>query len=170
MDQKTPSPMRFDLKALRYSEGESTRNKWAMEIGLLMVAFGSIETLTYLALKKLPSDPIAEPLKKLLLKDRIDVLLAVLAAQDTPISKAFAKLLREVQTLADKRNLVAHNGVGIDVWVDVSTGGLHATESIRSERNENKHLDFQRIVEHRKRAEELEFELYEMWTFVENKL
>jgi hypothetical protein len=63
-------------------------------------------------------------MKKYLLRDRIDFLLAILDAKDDPSYQEFAKLLRAVQKLAEQRNLIAHNSLGIDVYVDANTGGM----------------------------------------------
>jgi hypothetical protein len=114
---------------------EEQRNKWAVEIGRFVLAFGSIETLTYSALRHCPRDPIGQPLidANLGLQPRIDLLIALAASRGLVPWVAFVEVLREIKQLASKRNLIAHNGVGYDVYVDPE-GGVHVEEAVRSGR------------------------------------
>src|SRR5688572_13770928 len=105
---------------------EKMRSKWAVEVGRFVMAFGAMEGVTYSALRHCPRDPIARSLidANLGLKARNDLLIAIARTWSGPNWARFAFLLENLSTLAKKRNLIAHNGVGVNVYVD-ATGEYH---------------------------------------------
>lgn len=144
---------------------EKMREKWAKEVGRFVMAFGSIEGSTYAALRHCARDPIAQPLidANLNLKPRIEVLLAIAGTREGKRWERFARVLSEVKALAGKRNLIAHNGVGADVFVDAA-GEYSMEETIRNHKkwptkNARDRIAFHELVVHRERAETLDGEL-----------
>jgi hypothetical protein len=136
-------------------------DRWAKEIGRFILAFGSIEYTTYMALQTFPRDPIGDPTSKLQLGDRIELLLAILEVRMDANSPRFCALLREVKGLIDGRNLVAHNSVGLDIYVNYDESDFDVVESIRSPKRPDKHLRIEKLVENRKRAEQLARDLHQ---------
>ena len=138
-------------------------HQWAIEIGRVFIAFGSIEYITHQCLRNVPRDAIYEATKKMLLAPRIDLLVALL--KPLPEGKAIrlALLLRKAKELAEHRNLIAHNPLVLDLYAS-EEGETTIRESIRSLRNEDKVLTFAQLVELRAQCESLVTELYEAQT------
>lgn len=142
---------------------EEMRAKWAAEVGRFVMAFGGIEGITYAALRQCPRDPIAQPLvdSNLALTPRIDLLIAIANGRSRPQWGAFAAVLAKIKSLAKKRNLIAHNGVGLDVYVDAE-GEYHVQEAIRNAKKrppkttrfeDRDRVAFHELVAHREEAE-----------------
>lgn len=145
--------------------------KWATEIGRFILAFGSIEHTTYLGLRSLPRDPIGPALNKLLLADRIDVLLAVAGGREEDEAKKFFEVLTKVKAITNERNLVAHNGVGLDIYIDTNNFNfVQSVETIRSGRDANKHIELEQLRESRLRAEKLAKELHDVFVDLRRKI
>jgi hypothetical protein len=75
-------------------------DRWAKEIGRFILAFGSIEYTTYMALQSFPRDPIGDPTSKLQLGDRIELLLAILGARTDANSPKLAENRKRAEQLA----------------------------------------------------------------------
>jgi hypothetical protein len=75
------------------------RDRWALEIGRFVMAFGSIEATTYTALRRLPRDPIGQPLidANLGLQQRIELLIAIADGRGLGWVP-FAEVLREISS------------------------------------------------------------------------
>lgn len=148
---------------------EKMKAKWAAEVGRFVMAFGSIEGSTYYALRPCARDPIAQPLidANLALKPRLDLLIAIAGAREGKRWESFASTLNKVKALAGKRNLIAHNGVGLDVFIDAA-GEYFVEEGISNAKKwpvrdkklaAKDRIAFDELTEHRKEAEALSLEL-----------
>jgi hypothetical protein len=135
-------------------------HQWAIEIGRVFIAFGSIEYITHECLRTVPRDAIYEATNKMLLAPRIDLLLALLASLREAKAIRLALLLRRAKELAEHRNLIAHNPLGLDLYV-TEEGEKTVRESIRSLRNKDKVLTFAQLVELRAQCESLVTELFD---------
>jgi hypothetical protein len=156
-------------KVLYNETQRENRDKWAIEIGRFIMAFGSIEATTYAALRRLPLDPIGQPLidANLRLQQRIDLLIAIADSRGLEWFP-FTEVLREVKQLAGKRNLIAHNDVGYDLYVEPS-GEFHVERAVISaklppnrnkKKTPNERVAFHELVQHREQAEELDLRLH----------
>jgi hypothetical protein len=135
------------------------RQKWATEIGLVFIAFGGIEYCTYELLRDVPRDPIYTALSRQQLSTRIDVLLDVLRSRPEPEAKVASQHLERARVLAEDRNLIAHNPLGMDFYV--SPDGRHTLrEAIRSVRKQSKHISFSDLQTLRTDVQQLEKDLY----------
>lgn len=143
---------------------DGMRERWAMQIGLFVVAFASIETLTYRALARTLDKPESSPEFRGPLRVRVNALVKIL--RDKPKSglwEQFSNLLQEVTDLAKHRNLIAHAGLALEIQPDPVTGGLYVFEAIRSEKNEDEHLNLNDLVAYREKAEGLERKLHKIY-------
>jgi hypothetical protein len=135
------------------------QHKWAVEIGRVFIAFGSIEHVTHTALRELPRDPLYSATNKLQLGPRIDLLLAILNSREGQAWEQLTSLLQTAKELSDGRNLIAHNPLGLDVYVD-EQGEPALAESIRSLRKHEKHMSFAELVALRESSEALATKLF----------
>jgi hypothetical protein len=149
---------------MNFDAGESleqARDRWALEVGRFVMAFGAIEASTYQALREFPSEPIADALIDLHLRTRISVLLEICRARNTGPWKEFADALEGVHALNKKRNLIAHNSMGFDVFLDAN-GEYHMEQAISNAKKlerfpprKRDNVLFEELVKHREEAEEL---------------
>ena len=138
---------------------DQMRDQWAPEIGRFLMAFAKIEELTYAMMRCILEPPLYTALmNKLDLALRIDLIVAFLRSKPDPECHVFADLALEARKLAESRNLVAHNELTGDLYVDAQ-GHMQFLDFIRSRRNGDIKLQFQQLVEKRKRAEKLYAEL-----------
>jgi hypothetical protein len=113
---------------------EVFRGRWAMEIGRFVMAFGSIEGMTYALVRSNFDAAVADVLLKTMdLGKRLDVLIAMAQGRGGKWI-AVADVLTKVEKLAEKRNLIAHNGVTVDVFLSPDNK-MSITEAIRSHRS-----------------------------------
>jgi hypothetical protein len=104
------------------------RGRWAIEIGRFVVAFGSIEGMTYALMRSNFDAPVADVLlKNMDLGKRLEVLIAMAQGRGGGWI-AIANVLKEVEKLAKKRNLIAHNGVTIDVFLSPQPAERHRND------------------------------------------
>ena len=91
---------------------------WHAPVGKFMLAFGEIEHWTTLLFGCLPGCNFEKAAAKLPLGTRLEILKEVLPRDDSPEHKSLLERIAEVEANAAMRNLVAHNGVGMDVKVE----------------------------------------------------
>ena len=144
-------------------EGASFRDKWALEIGRFVMAFGAIEGMTIAMIRSNFDKPVAELLLTSDLGKRLKLLIAMCEAKAEGWN-AVAKVLKRVEALANKRNLIAHNGVSLDVYLS-PTKSLSIKHAIRSHRAPNDTrkpteprylITFEELVKLRSDAEDLD--------------
>jgi hypothetical protein len=142
---------------------EQARDKWAMEVGRSVLALGTIEGLTYVLLRWCPRDPIYQTVvsANLGLATRIDLLVAIAEARSGKRWTAVSALLRQAKGLLHQRNLIAHNGLGFDIFID-ATGAVSVEQvigdrkkfnSVNEKRPSKDKVAYKEIVRHREQAE-----------------
>jgi hypothetical protein len=90
--------------------------EWAIAVGRVMIAFGSIEHVTLVCLKKIPRDAIYRSTSKLNLAPRITLLLEILSVHQGDSFETLINLLNEALCLAKTRNLIAHNPLTLGIY------------------------------------------------------
>ena len=99
--------------------------------------------------------------------DRVDVLAAILHARGGADCNSLVTVLLQIKALSHERNLVAHNSVGIDIFMRADRpDDYEMEESIRSEKNRDKFLSLPELVAHRKHAEHLARSVYFYYSLV----
>jgi hypothetical protein len=137
---------------------EEMTNNWATEIGRVFIAFGNIEYITHQCMCTVPRDTICAVTSKMMLGPRIDLLQAILAPLHQGHAMRLALLLQRAKELSERRNIIAHNPLGLDLYV-TEKGEKTFCESIRSLRNSEKVLAFSQLIELRFQTEALVIEL-----------
>lgn len=89
---------------------------WALAVGRVMIAFGSIEHVVVACIKHIPSEPIFESASKLQFSQRVALLLEVLSVREADVFVRLVGLLRQAVTLAHTRNLLAHNPLTLQIY------------------------------------------------------
>ena len=157
-----------DLKTIRklLDARRAERPVWEMLVGRFMLAFGDIENATLLALERISSDSIMRTARSLLLAKRIELLTEILEAKEGISASAradFIETLARVKSLADKRNLIAHNPLILEFYEHGHTGELVSQGVIASTRNENKRINIgtmQKLVQQLEECRTLLFDQY----------
>jgi len=133
---------------------EISESKWRDLVGGFILAFGEIEFITY----RLWNDlfPDQKPLEKF--RPRTNQILANL--QESPQkNEAVIQLLTEAVGLAEKRNIVAHNPMQVQVFQHTRTGQVMIDHAITCRKTEE-YIDDLCLKEIRAQAEELVWKLY----------
>ncbi len=133
---------------------EISESKWRDLVGGFILAFGEIEFITY----RLWNDlfPDQKPLEKF--RPRTIQILASL--QESPKkNEAVIQLLTEAVGLAEKRNIVAHNPMQVQVFQHTRTGQIMIDHAITCRKTEE-YIDDLCLKELRAQAEELVWQLY----------
>ncbi|WP_404419019.1 hypothetical protein [Marinospirillum sp.] len=122
-------------------------HKWAVAIGRIFVAFGSIESCTYKCIDAFAEETIAKFLKSMPLAKRTEVLIDLVSPKnlETENKTEFLNNLEEIRKLLEKRNLIAHNPLVLQVY-DEETSDTVWRERIISEKNKNKSIDYDEIM------------------------
>ncbi len=93
-------------------------DKWAVLIGRLFIAFGSIERTTHNCLIDWLKDPTYAHISKMRFSQRVDVIIDLLGTLEF-VEQNKADLiqgLKKAKKLAEKRNIVAHNPLMLDLF------------------------------------------------------
>lgn len=132
-------------------------HKWALLIGRLFIAFGSIERFTYDCLHDWLRDPIFDHIKHMPLGKRFEIILDLVNEQEFEKEslQLFSDLIIEAKALSKKRNIVAHNPLLLNVFETTP----HLKEFIQSNLKENANLSYDELKEISLRAEELSSKL-----------
>jgi hypothetical protein len=148
---------------------EEARDKWAMEVGRSVLALGTIEGLTYVLLRWCPNEPIYQAVvcANLGLATRIEFLMAIAEGRCEQQWSTVSALLRKAKGLLHQRNLIAHNGLGFDIFIDATgevsveqvIGDGKKSKSVMEKRSARDKLAFREIVRHREQAEAIANEL-----------
>lgn len=134
------------------------KHEWAIEIGRIVIAFGSIEHVTMVCLRNLPADPIYDVTSHLNLGPRLDLLIAILKSSTDRSATPLLQLFEAAKKLAEDRNAVVHNPLMLNVFED-GTGGYdfrHAIQLLRKDRQ----ISFDDLVNIRTKSERLATDLY----------
>lgn len=131
---------------------------WAAAIGQAFVAFGSIEHVTVVCLKQIPLDLIARSTAKPGLKHRIELITEILSGYQGEMFVDLAAKLKEAGSMAETRNLIAHNPLVLDFY-QRADGAIFHREVIRALHKE-KTITLEELQDFAQRAETLASDLY----------
>lgn len=133
---------------------EISESKWRNLVGGFILAFGEIEFITY----RLWNDlfPDQKPLEKF--RPRTNQILGQLQASPEK-NDAVIQLLTDAIDLAEKRNIVAHNPMQVQVFQHTRTGQLMIDHAITCRKTEE-YIDDLYLKELRAQAEDLVWQLY----------
>ena len=143
----TPGP---PMSTLSYDP----HNEWAVEIGRFMLAFGSIEHVTHLCLRDLPTEKLEGIGRSLLLSKRIALVQSILENREHEAFTRLANLLNKASKLAEERNLIAHNPLVLDVYADTDDQ-MFIQAIIRSARSSGRSTDLPGLKRLRVQVESL---------------
>ena len=135
--------------------------KWAAPIGRLFIAFGGIEKILLDCLLFFPRDPIYRHAARQSLRSKIDLLTEILEprTKSSDEIKKLVELLNQTKLLSEKRNLIAHNPLMLQVAEDPNDSApLH--ECIISARKGGKVISFEELEKIVDEAESIESMLH----------
>lgn len=137
--------------------------KWRTLVGTAVLSFCDIEFITQECLKHLPTDNICKSVSTLPFGRRVDLIIEILQGwANTP--KAATTLIEKLK-LAKKlfskyRNVLAHNPLCVDIYVQHETGDIVLDHSISSLREKEKSINFASLKKLADEVEDLASELY----------
>jgi hypothetical protein len=136
--------------------------EWEALVGKALLRFGDIELISIKCLAWLPKDKIGAAAAKLGFGSRVDILLELLAARETRDSRLEAIMIgmKRAKELAKKRNLIAHNPVMLNLYVNKDETEHLAEYSISSARSEGQTMDLDELREFAAEVEDLSATLW----------
>jgi hypothetical protein len=138
---------------------EQERDEWRRLVGTVLLSFGEIELLTMKCLAHLPSDKIADTASRLPFGTRTDLLVEIIEDRYGASGGApeFVKALKAAKKFAEVRNVLAHNPLQLDIYVNKSPDAVLTELTIT---RSGKSIDLAAMKEHAASAENLVSELY----------
>ena len=115
---------------------ERENAEWQVLIGKAILFFGEIELISVKCLGHIPVDSIGKTAVRLEFGRRVELLLEILEGRENP-SVALRGLIdgfKSAKELAKTRNLIAHNPVMLDIYVNETMDDHYVERSIRSAR------------------------------------
>ncbi len=149
------------------TQEEWPREKWGAMVGQLILFFGDIENVTYLALLQLPKDKIFETTSSLSFGKRVDLVLELIKGHpeiSEELSANFSTKLRAAKKLSEIRNIVAHSPLMMNVYVHPTEGWTHNEMALGNARNNENNLSFDELSVAVVQVETLAKELYELYS------
>ena len=143
---------------------ERTRelDEWRCMVGTAILSFGDIEFITLKCLAHIPSDTIVKVASHLPFSRRVDLIVEILegrSSQSQSVMTLIAKLKR-AKALSEYRNVIAHNPLLLDLYINQATGDMKAERAITAARSDGKSIDLPGLTELATEAESLASELY----------
>ena len=146
--------------------------EWRSLVGSVILSFGEIELITLKCLAHLPNDHIYESVSTLPFGRRVDLIVEILEGRSNSISEvaSLIKKLKRAKALSDCRNLLAHNPLVADFYVDKITGDVVVERGISSAKKKEKSIDLPSLKELAGEVDGLASELYiTMGKIIENE-
>jgi len=134
--------MRADHAADEYRE-------WEALVGHTIVRFGEIEYITIKCLELLPQDRIAATAARMPFAQRVNLVLEILEGRKIT-SKYVQQLVRHLvraRQLAEKRNLIAHNPVMLEIYSNRDETEARTRYAIASARGGGKPITLEDLKE-----------------------
>ena len=138
--------------------------EWAAAIGQAFVAFGAIEHITVVCLQQIPRDRIQRSTKTLRLGQRIELIVEILEGHDGNVYRELATKLKRAQSLAETRNLIAHNPLVFDFYERQDGTLFH--RQVMSAIHKDKDIALPELQQFASDSEQLVAELYQLSTEV----
>ncbi len=147
------------------------RDKWAEYIGKTILCFGDIEFITFECLINFSQDNIFKSTSNLSLNPRIGLIINIVENRfDKEVCAKFISLLNEVIKQAQKRNLIAHNPLNLDIYEDEIGDISEFKEVIYSLRNYDTKVSFDELISFYESVHSLSESLTKEYQFLYNKL
>lgn len=153
------------MHSMKRDSWEQAYDDWCLAIGKFMLWFASIEESTFVLLKELPTENIFEATISLQFGQRVDLLLAVASDSNKvmPSTKnALIEKLKLAKNISEKRNLVAHNPLSVDIYKHKSEEEYKIVERIRSLKNQKKVIEIEELRELGVNTKKLALELNDL--------
>jgi hypothetical protein len=118
--------------------------EWATLIGQFFVSFAKIEHTTCISIQYFSEDNISNTANRLAFKTRVELLIELITDKkyiDDDKTKKYTDLLEKALKLSEKRNIIAHNPILLDLYTHEETEQLIQREVIISKRNKRIFLD-----------------------------
>lgn len=144
------------------SARDSHAAEWEALVGKAILRFGDIELISIRCLAAIPSDKIAESATKLEFGRRAELLIEILESRSvrSQWESEILSGMKQAKALAKTRNLIAHNPVMLDLYVNDEDTESYAAHAITSARSENHSIDLTELQEFTAKVEELASELW----------
>ena len=136
--------------------------EWEALVGKAILRFGDIELVSIKCLSLIPSDKISDTASRLDFSRRAELLVEVLEARTEtgPDMSALLKGFKRARELAQLRNLIAHNPVMLELYVNEDETESFARRAISSARTGKQSLDLDGLKEFAEEVEQLSSELW----------
>lgn len=110
---------------------------WESLVGKAILRFGDIELVSLKCLEVIPADKVAESTARLAFAQRAELLIEILEARvdRTRDLNQLLDCFKRAKPLAKKRNLIAHNPVMLDIFVNEDETQMLAEDSITHARS-----------------------------------
>jgi hypothetical protein len=131
-------------------------------VGKAILRFGDIELVSIKCLSLIPSDKITDTASRLDFSRRAELLVEVLEArtEKSPEMSVLLNGFKRAKELAQLRNLIAHNPVMLELYVNEDETQSFARHSISSARTGKQSLDLDGLKEFAEEVEQLSSELW----------
>jgi len=148
----------------RMSSPSSSANhaQWEALVGRAILCFGDIELISIKCLALIPSDKIGDSAARMDFYRRAELLIEILEARPERDANLNAILLgiKRAKVLAKTRNLIAHNPVMMNLYVNDDETEAFAQHAISSARAGNQTLDLDDLKEFAAEVEDLSSTLW----------
>ncbi|MDE1943708.1 MAG: hypothetical protein KGI47_11275 [Betaproteobacteria bacterium] len=136
--------------------------EWQALVGKAILRFGDIELISLSCLAHIPTDKIAESAARLEFSRRADILIEILEGRSgiTPPLAALLVGFKRAKVLTRTRNLIAHNPVMLDIYVNPHTDDVYTERTIASARSTGLTLNLEQLREFAADVEELSSSLW----------
>lgn len=136
--------------------------EWEALVGKTILRFGDIELISIKCLSLIPSDKISDTASRLEFSRRAELIVEVLEARPerNPEMSVLLDGFKRAKELAQLRNLVAHNPVMLDIFVNEDESQISARHSISSARTGKQSLDLDGLKELAGEVEQLSAKLW----------
>lgn len=144
------------------SSCDSQSSEWEALVGKAILRFGDIELVSIRCLEAIPKDQISTSAAKLEFGRRAELLTELLEARTDrlEVENEILVALKRAMELAKTRNLIAHNPVMLDLYINAQDTESYAVHAITSARSEHNSIDLVELKEFTAEVESLASELW----------
>jgi len=133
---------------------------------MAILRFGDIELISIECLAHIPQEKISDSSARLDFSRRVDLLIEILEGRPQ-LNEDMQGLLegfKRAKILAKTRNLIAHNPVMLDIYVNLGTSDVLTEHAIRSARSGQQTLKLDELKEFAAEVEDLSAKLWGHFT------
>ena len=134
---------------MRAGHPDDHYREWEAHVGRVIVRFGEIEYITVKCLEVLPRDRIAASTARMPFAQRASLLLEILEGRGTSSEhiEGLQRALTQARQLAEKRNLIAHNPVMLEIYTNEDETQARTQFAIASARGGGKAITLDELKE-----------------------